>query len=62
MSGIHGVSRTGSMPQNCGMQGMHESSRVKKPDETQAEAKRQTNVAQGKIPSEILGNKIDIKI
>jgi len=61
MSGMQGMSGTGSMPKNCGMQGMHENYRAKQQD-IQADTKNQIRTNEEKIPNPTLGNKFDAKI
>lgn len=63
MSGMQGISGTGSMSKSCSMKAMHESSKVKTQDEMQVETRKQSDInRQDRIPNQIVGNKIDAKI
>lgn len=63
MQGISGMANAGSMPRNCGMQGMHGNSQTKLALKADDRAAKQQ---QNNQPSELLkvneGNKIDIRI
>lgn len=64
MQGISSMANAGSMPRNCGMQGMHGNSQTKQA--LLKEDDRAGNQQQNNQPSELLkvieGNKIDIRI
>ena len=63
MMGMSGVSGAGSMPRNCGMQGMHGNSQTKqalKADDL-AVKQQQTNQTT-EITKGIKGSKVDIRI
>lgn len=63
MMGMSGVSGAGSMPRNCGMQGMHNSQtkQVLKADDLVAKQQQQTNQTT-EITKGIQGSKVDIRI
>ena len=63
MMGMSGMSGAGSMPRNCGMQGMHGNLQTKqalKADDL-AEKQQQTNQTT-EITKGIQGSKVDIRI
>lgn len=62
MSGMHGISSSGSMSKNCNMKSMHENSKMNTREATQKEAAKQVDIKQDSIPNQIFGNKVDIKI
>lgn len=62
MHGMHGVSGTGSMPRNCGMEGMHGNTPKRQVQKVEDSTVKQKTDQPTKIPNDILGNKIDIKI
>jgi len=64
MMGMSGVSGAGSMPRNCGMQGMHGNSQTKqvlKADDLTGKQQQQTNQTT-EITKGIQGSKVDIRI
>lgn len=62
MMGMSGVSGAGSMPRNCGMQGMHGNSQTKQAVKAEdLAAKQQTNLTT-EITKGIQGSKVDIRI
>lgn len=64
MMGMSGVSGAGSMPRNCGMQGMHGNSQTKqavKAEDLAAKQQQQTNQTT-EISKGIQGSKVDIRI
>ena len=64
MMGMSGVSGAGSMPRNCGMQGMHGNSQTKqvlKADDLTGKQQQQTNQTT-EISKGIQGSKVDIRI
>lgn len=62
MQGMHGVSGIGSMPGNCGMEGMHGNAPKRQAQKVEDSTVKQQNNQPAKIPNDILGNKIDVKI
>jgi len=59
---MYGVSGTGSMPRNCGMDGMHGNTPKRHAQKAENSTVKQQNNQPAQIPNEILGNKINVKI
>ncbi|WHH59965.1 hypothetical protein [Petroclostridium sp. X23] len=62
MSGMSATSGASSMPMKCNMKSMHESVSGNQSQKSKDTAVKQQNNQSTKIPNDILGNKIDIKI
>lgn len=63
MMGMSGVSGAGSMPRNCGMQGMHGNSQTKRAHKADDLAAKQQQTNQTtEITKGIQGSKVDIRI
>jgi len=63
MMGMSGVSGAGSMPRNCGMQGMHGNSQTKQAAKAEDIAAKQQQTNQTtEITKGAQGNKVDIRI
>lgn len=63
MSGMQGISGAGSMSRSCSMKSMHGSSVVKPQEGMQTDTEKQKNInIQDKIPDQVLGSKMDVKI
>ncbi|PKM94442.1 MAG: hypothetical protein CVU84_10245 [Firmicutes bacterium HGW-Firmicutes-1] len=59
MSGMQGVSGSGSMMKNCGMKGMHENQQKQK---ERIEVKQQADAVLERIPNEIAGKRFDMSV
>lgn len=65
MSGMNGISSSGSMPKNCGMEGMHGNSSKKeavKVHQHSEEAHQNAHAQSAKIPDGIRGKLIDYQV
>jgi uncharacterized ferredoxin-like protein len=62
MSGMNGVSGSGSMSMNCGMEGMHANSTNKQQGKTQQSEVSTPNTQTNKISDQLRGNTIDLKV
>ena len=62
MMGISGISGEGSMPRNCGMQGMHGNYQTKQAPKSDDSAAKQQNNQPIESLKVAAGNKIDLRI
>ncbi len=62
MNGMHRISGSGTMPTNCGMQGMHGNTLSAQAQKEYKSADKLQNTQVAKIPDDAKGNTIDVKI